>query len=93
MPRVCIHGMRGCPAPAPGNVPAAQDADSPARSEFGAALRDYLAKLRLPAADAAHAAALVDRHDFSSARGALLPSVPGTHRGAPWRMPPALKGP
>ncbi len=62
---------------------AVQDKQSPPHSAFGAALRDYLAKLRLPAADAAYALALVDRTDFSSARGALLPSVPGTHRGAP----------
>ena len=62
--------------------PDAQDAESPPRSAFGTALRDYLAALRLPAADAARAFALVDGHDFSSARAALLPSVPGRHQGA-----------
>ena len=67
---------------------AVQDAESPQRSAFGNALADYLAKLRLPPADAAYAAALVARHDFSSARAALLPSVPGSHSGArPRRLP------
>ncbi|KAK9834326.1 hypothetical protein WJX81_007076 [Elliptochloris bilobata] len=58
-----------------------KDAESPPRSAFGNALRDYLAALKLPPADAAYAIALVDRHDLSSARAALLPSVPGSHRG------------
>ena len=58
-----------------------QDAQSPATSEFGDALRDYLVAIGLPSADAAHACALIDRHDFSSARAALLPSVPGRHCG------------
>lgn len=65
-----------------------QDAQSPATSEFGEALRDYLAALRLPPADAAHVSALVNCHDFSSARAALLPSVPGCHCG--WTRPASL---
>ena len=49
--------------------------------EFEVSLADYMARLQLPPAQAAHVQALIRRHDFSSARAHLVPSVPGWHKG------------
>jgi hypothetical protein len=50
-------------------------------SAFGTALADYLARLKLPLPEASYAQQLCERHDFDSARGHLITSVPGTHSG------------
>ena len=51
-------------------------------SPFESSLCRYLSALALPGAHAAPLAALVRSHDYSAARGHLIPSVPGYHRGA-----------
>lgn len=50
-------------------------------SEFESCLSDYLAALKLPGLWAGDVARLVAAADFSAARAALLPSVPGYHAG------------
>ena len=67
----------------PLKTPAQQAASNGAGdSPFERSLRRYLSALALPGAHAAPLAALVRSHDYSSARGHLIPSVPGYHKGA-----------
>ena len=59
-----------------------EDASSTEQSSFGASLQDYLKRLFLPGGAAGHAQQLCELHDFSSARGHLIPSIPGPHSGS-----------
>jgi hypothetical protein len=51
-------------------------------SGFVSCLTDYITALKLPGLWAGDVARLVAGADFSAARAALLPSVPGYHAGA-----------
>ena len=52
-----------------------------ASRRFEASLVHYMAQLELPPRAAAYVKALIEKHDFSSARAHLVPSVPGEHGG------------
>ncbi|GBF96301.1 hypothetical protein Rsub_09096 [Raphidocelis subcapitata] len=58
-----------------------KDAHSPPSSPFEEALSDYMAAYKLREPEAAAVRGAIARHDFSSARIALAPSVPGRHTG------------
>ena len=58
-----------------------QDASSPRSSDFEIELASYLTELKLDRATSQHALGLLQGHDFSSARAALVASTPGRHKG------------
>lgn len=63
----------------PPKSPADGDEQTP---DFEVVLLRYLEALRLPARDWQNLSVAVSRHDFSSARVALVPSTPGRHVGS-----------
>ena len=67
-----------------------QDAQSPETSDFETELAAYVVALKLDSQASQQAKQLLKSHDFSSARAALVPSVPGRHTGAV--AEPALYG-
>ena len=59
-----------------------QDAQSPNTSDFETELAAYVVALELDEQASWQAEELLAGHDFSSARAALVPSIPGKHTGA-----------
>lgn len=58
-----------------------QDAESPPSSDFEQQLLIYVKALKLPGTIGADVLAMIIRHDLSSARGHLVTSIPGRHKG------------
>ena len=56
-----------------------QDDLSPVRSDFETVLVEYLEACGTEKCTLASAIAICGLHDFSSARGTLIPSTPGMH--------------
>ena len=59
-----------------------QDAQSPEASDFQTELAAYMLALKLDKVASKYAQDMLKDHDFSSARAALVPSLPGAHTGA-----------
>ena len=58
-----------------------QDAESPPTSDLEQQLLTYVKALRLPGTAGADVLAMITRHDLSSAKGHLVTSIPGRHKG------------
>ena len=77
------HAVQAAALRTAADKPCLQDAQSPQTSDFETELAAYVVALELDEQASWQAEELLASHDFSSARAALVPSVPGKHAGAP----------